>query len=300
MCAGAMNIFERAIALVSAIMLSSMAHAADQPPHSGPRGLAVPAHYMGMLVIVQGGPPPADAEEVPAYITGVLNTSGGFHDHHKVQGSDRVLPAHQITLTRMSSERPTKTLGYWVIPGPLATPETVRVQANPERSLLDAPLATALRIGNEWLPLDSHVVIEYGIATGQLALRYFSQGGSMTATWMQPTPQPFAVEVTTTPAVKLPPRGPEPPPPAMPADADAGRTKAGGCSGCHGTNGISVNQQWPNLAGQRKAYLVKQLHSFRSGERRDAIMNSFAGPLTDEDIEQIAEYYSSLPALPPP
>lgn len=283
-------------ALVTAVTLIGFANAAERAPHSGPRGLAVPAHYMGMLVIVQGGMPQSDAREVPAYITGVLNTSGGFHDHHALQGSDRVLPAHQITLTTMGDETPTKTIGYWVMPGSKSNEANVRVQPNPPKSLLDAPLAVAIRVGDEWLKLDNHVIIEYGVHTGVLELQYFSTAGHMRATFMQPTPQPFAVNAATRPAVKLPPKGIDPPPPVMPADADAGKRKAGGCSGCHGAAGISVNDQWPNLAGQRKAYLIRQLKLFRSGERVEPIMNSFAGPLTDEDIEQIAEYYASLPA----
>lgn len=283
--------------MLAALACGTLSYAADQrAPHSGPRGLAVPAHYLGMLVIVQGGAPPADAAEVPAYITGVLNTSAGFHDHHKVQGSDRVLPAHQITLTTMGGETPTKTIGYWVVPGRKASDATVRVQPNPDKSLLDAPLALAIRVDDEWLNLDNHVVVEYGVHAGLLALRYFSTAGHMRATFMQPTPQPFAVNVATHPPVKLPPKGVDPPPPTMPADADAGKRKASGCSGCHGPNGLSVNEQWPNLAGQRKAYLIRQLKLFRSGERAEPIMNSFAGPLSDEDIEQIADYYSSLPA----
>lgn len=276
--------------------LAGVANAAERAPHSGPRGLAVPAHYMGMLVIVQGGPPASDATERPAYITGVLNTSGGFHDHHEVQGSDRVLPAHQITLTSMGVDAPAKTIGYWVMPGPKATDANVKVQPNPDKSLLEEPLAIAIRVGEEWLKLDNHVVVEYGLSTRQLELKYFSTAGNMQASFMQPTPQPFTVSVATHPEAKLPPKGIDPPPPVMPADADAGKRKAGGCSGCHGANGISVNDQWPNLAGQRKAYLIRQLKLFRSGERVEPIMNSFAGPLSDEDIEQIAEYYSALPA----
>ena len=77
-------------------------------------------------------------------------------------------------------------------------------------------------------------------------------------------------------------------------DVDAGRSKAASCSGCHGVNGVSANPLWPNLAGQKRAYLAKQLKAFRDGSRSDPMMTPMAKPLTDADIENLAAYYANL------
>ena len=73
-----------------------------------------------------------------------------------------------------------------------------------------------------------------------------------------------------------------------------GRNKANACASCHGSNGISKIAQYPNLAGQKTAYLSKQLQNFRSGARQDPVMNAMAKPLSDADIENLAAWYSSL------
>ena len=77
-------------------------------------------------------------------------------------------------------------------------------------------------------------------------------------------------------------------------DAAAGKAKSAVCAACHGQNGISGNDIWPNLAGQKKGYLVKQLKAFRDGTRNDPSMAPMVKPLSDTDIENLAEYYSSL------
>ncbi len=77
-------------------------------------------------------------------------------------------------------------------------------------------------------------------------------------------------------------------------DAAAGKAKAATCAGCHGANGVSANPLWPNLAGQKDAYLVKQLKAFRDGTRSDPMMTPMAKPLSDADIDNLAAYYSSL------
>ena len=77
-------------------------------------------------------------------------------------------------------------------------------------------------------------------------------------------------------------------------DAKAGKAKAAGCAGCHGAAGISANPMWPNLAGQKEAYTVKQLKAFKDGSRKDPMMGPMAKPLNDTDIANLAAYYSSL------
>lgn len=77
-------------------------------------------------------------------------------------------------------------------------------------------------------------------------------------------------------------------------DAAAGKAKSATCAGCHGAAGLSANPLWPNLAGQKDAYIVKQLKAFRDGTRTDPMMAPMAKPLTDDDIANLAAYYSTL------
>jgi cytochrome c553 len=78
------------------------------------------------------------------------------------------------------------------------------------------------------------------------------------------------------------------------ADAAAGKAKTATCVACHGANGISNNDMWPNLAGQKETYLAIQLKAFRDGNRKNPMMSPMAAALSDEDIANIAAYYSSL------
>lgn len=77
-------------------------------------------------------------------------------------------------------------------------------------------------------------------------------------------------------------------------DVAAGKAKAAVCAACHGANGISNNPLWPNLAGQKEQYLIKQIKAFKSGERKDPLMTPQAAQLSDQDIENLAAYFSSL------
>jgi len=77
------------------------------------------------------------------------------------------------------------------------------------------------------------------------------------------------------------------------ADADAGKTKAATCIACHGVDGNSFNPEWPSLAGQDAAYLVKQLRNFKSGERTNALMAPMIAPLNDTDIDDLSAYFAS-------
>lgn len=80
-------------------------------------------------------------------------------------------------------------------------------------------------------------------------------------------------------------------------DAEAGQEKAKVCEACHGQDGKSVEPSYPNLAGQYESYLIKALSDYRSGARNDAIMKSFAANLSNQDIEDLAAWYSSQPGL---
>lgn len=77
-------------------------------------------------------------------------------------------------------------------------------------------------------------------------------------------------------------------------DAELGKKKSEACVGCHGMNGKSNNPMYPSLKGQQKMYLIKSLKAYRDGKREDAMMSSFASGLSDDDIENLATYYSGL------
>ena len=79
----------------------------------------------------------------------------------------------------------------------------------------------------------------------------------------------------------------------QPVKLTAAEEKVQACGACHGGD-VSMNPLWPNLAGQRKPYLIKQLKDFRAGKRKDPVMGPMAKPLTDKDIEEMATYYSNL------
>jgi cytochrome c553 len=81
---------------------------------------------------------------------------------------------------------------------------------------------------------------------------------------------------------------------AIAGDAAAGKAKAASCNACHGANGISAIPTYPNLAGQKEAYLAKQMKAFKDGTRTDPTMNAMAKPLSDADIANLAAHYSGL------
>ena len=76
-------------------------------------------------------------------------------------------------------------------------------------------------------------------------------------------------------------------------DVEAGKAKAAICAGCHGPAGNSSNPLWPNLAGQKEQYLVKQIKAFRDGTRQDPMMAPMVAALSDADIDNLAAYYAA-------
>lgn len=81
---------------------------------------------------------------------------------------------------------------------------------------------------------------------------------------------------------------------AVNAEADNGVEKVAFCERCHGVQGFTNNANVPKLAGQNKGYLIKQLTNFRKGIRRSAPMRQVTLTLTDQDIEELATYFSSI------
>jgi cytochrome c553 len=79
------------------------------------------------------------------------------------------------------------------------------------------------------------------------------------------------------------------------ADPAAARVKVRTlCQNCHGEDGVAVLPGAANLSGQQKEYLTTQLRAFRSGSRQNAQMSIVAKTLTDADIENLAEWYSTI------
>lgn len=79
-----------------------------------------------------------------------------------------------------------------------------------------------------------------------------------------------------------------------PANAQQGMQKAAICGQCHGVDGISIIPIYPNLAGQKQAYMEIQLKAFRSGERINAAMTPHSRKLSDQDIIDLSAYYANL------
>lgn len=79
---------------------------------------------------------------------------------------------------------------------------------------------------------------------------------------------------------------------------EAGRAKSITCAACHGADGNSVAPDWPSLAGQHPRYIVRQLQAFKSGERQDVSMTAFAMMLSDEDMRDLAAYFSAQKPAP--
>jgi cytochrome c553 len=82
--------------------------------------------------------------------------------------------------------------------------------------------------------------------------------------------------------------------PGSAADIAAGKKRAMQCAVCHGANGIAVNPEAPNLAGEAASYIERQLNAFRSGERKNEQMSIMAKELTDADIQNLAAWFSAM------
>jgi len=77
-------------------------------------------------------------------------------------------------------------------------------------------------------------------------------------------------------------------------DAAAGRRKALMCQTCHGLDGMAKIPEAPNLAGQNEVYLIKALRDYRSGARKNDMMSLVAPALKDQDIDDLAVYFSAM------
>jgi len=82
-------------------------------------------------------------------------------------------------------------------------------------------------------------------------------------------------------------------------DAARGQQAAATCVACHQADGsgmhVAGGESWPRLAGLPAAYIAKQLHDFKAGRRQNASMMPFASMLDDQQIADVAAYFSQLP-----
>ena len=85
-----------------------------------------------------------------------------------------------------------------------------------------------------------------------------------------------------------------------PGDPAAGREKVRMCQGCHGIEGWRTAfpevYKVPKISGQHAAYIVKALQEYKSGDRSHPSMRAIAGSLSDQDMADLAAYYSQ-PAM---
>ncbi len=93
-------------------------------------------------------------------------------------------------------------------------------------------------------------------------------------------------------------------------DAKAGETKNAMCIGCHGIQGYQASfpevHKVPMISGQSAKYLELALHAYKKGERKHPTMRGIGETLSDQDIADLAAYYSAsgvvagaeLPAKP--
>ena len=84
-------------------------------------------------------------------------------------------------------------------------------------------------------------------------------------------------------------------PPLSAPDISKGEEKSQVCIACHGEKGISQQPNYPHLHGQHQTYLLRQMRTFRDGgDRRDPIMTPMLENMTDQDLVNLAAYYSSF------
>ena len=88
--------------------------------------------------------------------------------------------------------------------------------------------------------------------------------------------------------------------PVVAQDLERGQAKSRECIACHGARGVTDNPTFPNIAGQNAAYLGIQLANYRSGARYHSLMTPIAQSLSEQDLRDLAAYFSSRAADPEP
>jgi len=87
--------------------------------------------------------------------------------------------------------------------------------------------------------------------------------------------------------------GPPPLPPMPPLPMASADMLAGQCTGCHGTNGVSLGPATPSIAGINKEYFLETMAALKSGKRHSTVMGRIAKGYTDDEIKAMAGYFSA-------
>ena len=72
------------------------------------------------------------------------------------------------------------------------------------------------------------------------------------------------------------------------------------CQACHGADGNSTDPQYPRLAGQHASYIERALSEYKGGDRSNPIMSGFAAGLSEQDVKDVAAWFSSQAGLTSP
>ena len=70
------------------------------------------------------------------------------------------------------------------------------------------------------------------------------------------------------------------------------------CAACHGSDGNSVNPEWPKIAGQHASYIHKQLMDYKSGRRENALMAAQVANLNEQDMRDLSAFYTQQQMSP--
>jgi len=84
---------------------------------------------------------------------------------------------------------------------------------------------------------------------------------------------------------------------AASGDAEVGKKKSAPCAACHGANGVSPSPEFPNLAGQYQDYLEAALKHYKSGKRKNPIMQGQVANLDARDMADLSAFFAGQKAL---
>lgn len=105
-------------------------------------------------------------------------------------------------------------------------------------------------------------------------------------------PQPVSA-----PAAAVAPAPADAPAPAAQGDATRAREKVSMCIGCHSIpnykTAFPIVYPVPRIGGQGEGYIVAALQAYKKGERHHPTMRAIAQSLSDQDIADVAAYYSA-------
>jgi cytochrome c553 len=80
-------------------------------------------------------------------------------------------------------------------------------------------------------------------------------------------------------------------------NVEAGKAKSAVCAGCHGADGNSPVAMFPKLAGQHEDYLYHSLQGYKTGKRKNAIMQEQVAKLSDQDMKDLAAFFAKHKGL---